>query len=897
MLGQVVKIGALLFFVQLIFCQVHGQEKGIDAPITLQADSIPLREILDAIEAQSGLSFSYSSRLFDDHQAFTIHLEGSALKPVLDLLFAQQDIRYEVIERQIVLKRARRLKVDVDASFNVPDEEMPVRFTISGYVRDALTGEVLIGATVTIPGGLQGTISNEYGFFSLTLKQRVEQVICSFVGYRASVIPVSGPENLSLHFAMVKEVARLSEVTVYSDDESSIIRTTRSSERQLTPEAVRNMPALFGEKDVIKSLAAIPGIKFFGDGSTIFYVRGGGRDQNLITIDEAPIYNPTHLLGFFSTIVPDAIKDVQVYKGDFPANYGGRLSSLIDIRTKDGNMQGFGMDGSVGLLSSRLSLEGPIWKEHISYFISGRRSYITKPVQQFNPRVNDLHFSDLHMKLNYNINQNNRIFFSIYNGVDNFEQQNNPELSSGINWKNSTYTLRWNHLYSERLFSNLSILGSMYDYFLNSNIEDRDYWQSHVDNVSIKYDFTWYLKPSSTFRFGVLSAAHFYNPGNYYRGGIEFDPGLDLSTKRSREWVAYASNQFIIREKFSITAGLRLTAWQNVGPATEYEIVKSTGGDFETDSLAVTEYPADKVYHTSLSLDPRLSLIYRPSSRHMIKGSYSRTSQFQFLITNSISPFTSLEVWLPSGPNVKPQVANQFTLGYTHNFGVPGLSFDIEGYYKVMNNIIDYRDHARMLMNPLVEYELRFGTGKAYGLEMILSEDEGKLTGWVSYTFSRALYHVEEINGGDPYPAYSDRPHDFSVFLSWAFHPRLTLTGNFIYMTGAPYTVPTGFYYYDLHQVPIYAHRNNDRLPDYHRLDLALNWKLGKPERKFRHELIFSVYNLYNRKNPVALHFNKIEDQSGNFVVPYDFYSNPQLESTHFYLYGIVPSVSYHFSF
>ncbi len=897
MRGRVVKIGALFIFVQLIVCQLNGRQTGIDTPISLHADSVPLREILNSIEEQTGLSFSYSSRLFEDKEIRSMHVERKALKPVLDSLFSRQSIRYEVIERQIVLKRARRLKADVDASLSSPGDEMPVRFTLSGYVRDAFTGEVLIGATVSIPGGHQGAISNEYGFFSLTLTREISQLICSYVGYKTSFIPVSGIDKQSLIFPMVKEIARLSEVTVYSDDETSIIRSARSSERQLTPEAVRNMPALFGEKDVIKSLAAIPGIKFFGDGSTIFFVRGGGRDQNLITIDEAPIYNPTHLLGFFSTIVPDAIKDVLVYKGDFPANYGGRLSSLIDIRTKDGNMKHFGFDGSVGLLSSRLSLEGPIWKEHISFFISGRRSYITLPIQQFNPRVNDLHFSDLHMKLNYDINPNNRVFFSIYSGVDNFEQQNNPEQSSGINWRNSTYTLRWNHLYSERLFSNLSILGSTYDYYLNTDIEAKDYWHSHVDNVSIKYDFTWYTKPSSTLRFGVLSAANFYNPGNYYRQGLEFDPGLDLSTKRSRELAAYASNQFIINEKFSIRAGLRFTAWQNIGPATEYDIVKSSGGDFETDSLVVIEYPPDKVYYTSYSLDPRLSLVYQPGKRHMLKASYSRTSQFQFLITNSISPFTSLEVWLPAGPNVKPQVANQFTLGYIHRFGQSGLSFDIEAYYKVMNNIIDYRDHARMLMNPLVEYELRIGTGKAYGLEMILNKDKGKLTGWVSYTLSRALNQVEGINGGDSYPAYSDRPHDFSIFLSWAFHPRLTLSGNFIYMTGAPFTMPTGFYYYDNHQVPIYARRNNGRLPDYHRLDLALNWQLGKPGGRFRHELIFSIYNLYNRKNPVALHFNKIDDQNGNFVVPYDFYNNPQLESTQFYLYGVVPSVSYHFTF
>jgi hypothetical protein len=290
-------------------------------------------------------------------------------------------------------------------------------------------------------------------------------------------------------------------------------------------------------------------------------------------------------------------------------------------------------------------------------------------------------------------------------------------------------------------------------------------------------------------------------------------------------------------------------------------------------------------------------MVYNPGGRHIFKTSYSLTSQFQYLITNSVSPFTSLEVWLPAGPNVKPQRAHQFTLGYSWRLGRSGIRFDAEGYYKIMQNLIDYRDHAHMLMNPLVEYELRFGDGRAYGLEFKIEKEAGRLNGWLSYTLSRAIYHMEEINFGNPYPAYSDRPHDFSAYLSWALHPRLTLTGNFIYMTGAPYTTPTGFYYYDNHQIPIYAERNNDRLPNYHRLDLALNWHLSRPERRFQHELIFSVYNLYNRKNPVALHFNKIDKGDGTYVVPYDFYEDPRLLSTQYYLYGIVPSISYHFTF
>lgn len=875
---------------------LSGQE--ITPLITLHFDQQSMKEVLDRIEEQSGLHFSYNSRLIDEDEPVTIHLDHVSLEEVLHVLFKERRISFKLAEQQVVLKRARKKKGKQEAEPVADSAAVKAeRFTLSGFVKDSRSGEVLIGATIAVPGGAVGTITNNYGFYSLTLYQEVEQLLCTYVGYGKASRMIHTPEDQTLHFNLEKQVSQIKEVSIYSDELDNMIRTTRSSEERINPESVRKMPALFGEKDVLKSLAAVPGIKFFGDGSTIFFVRGGGRDQNMITIDEAPVYNPTHLLGYFSTIIPDAVKDVKIYKGDFPANYGGRLSSLIDIRTKDGNMHQFGMDGSVGLLSSRLSMEGPIWKEHISFFASGRRSYITRPLQNWNPNITDLHFSDLHLKLNYNINSNNRLFFSIYQGEDNYEVEERSGRSSGINWKNATSTLRWNHIYSDRLFSNLTLFASRYTYRLFMDIDENDYWNSSIENLSLKYDFTSYLNPGNTLRFGLLLGGHFHDPGNVYRGGVEWDPGYDLSVRYNREWAAYVSNQFIINNRISIRAGLRFTAWQNMGPSTEYRIVKTTSGGIERDSIAVSTYPEGEVYHQSFAVDPRISMVWQPDVKNIFKLSYSRTSQFQYLITNSISPFTSLEVWLPAGPNVPPQSANQFTMGYTHRFGIRGLSLDLEVYYKRMNELIDYRDHARMLMNPLVEEELLFGDGKAYGLETILHKEHGSLSGWFSYTLSRAIYQVDEINGGAPYPAYSDRPHDFSLYLSWAVHPRITLSTNFIYMTGAPFSTPTGFYYYDNHQVPRYSERNNDRLPDYHRLDLALNWHLSKVERKYQHELIFSVYNLYNRINPVALHFNKIQDESGSYVVPVDFYSNPDLLSSQYYLYGIVPSVSYHFKF
>jgi hypothetical protein len=867
-------------------------------PITLHFDQRPIKEVLDRMEELSGLHFSYNSRLIDEEELVSIDLDQVSLEEALETLFRERRISFELVEQQVVLKRNRKKSKPGDSeTLGDSTIQQLTKYTLSGFIKDSRSGELLLGATISVPGGQVGTISNNYGFYSLTLDQPVQELLCSYVGYRPGHRKIVSPEDQTIHFHMEKEFSQIREVRVYSDELDNMVRTARSSEERIHPESVRKMPALFGEKDVLKSLAAVPGIKFFGDGSTIFFVRGGGRDQNMITIDEAPVYNPSHLLGFFSTIIPDAVKDVKIYKGDFPANYGGRLSSLIDIRTKDGNMHHFGMDGSVGLLSSRLSLEGPLWKEHISFFLSGRRSYITRPIQNWNPNVQDLHFSDLHLKLNYRINSNNRVFFSIYRGEDNYEVQERSGRISGINWQNATSTIRWNHIYSDRLFSNLTLLASRYTYRLYQDMAENNYWNSSIENLTLKYDFTNYLRPGNTLRFGIQIGGHFHDPGNLYRGGVEWDPGFDLSVRYTRELAAYVSHQFIINNRVSIRTGLRFTGWQNMGPSTEYRIVRTTSEGIERDSIAVQSYPDGEVYHQTFAVDPRISLVWQPDVHNIFKMSYSRTSQFQYLITNSISPFTSLEVWLPAGPSVPAQCAHQFTLGFTRRFGIRGLSLDLEVYYKGMRNLIDYRDHAHMLMNPLVENELLFGDGKAYGLETILQKEHGRLSGWISYTLSRAINQVDEINGGEPYPAYSDRPHDFSLYLSWTLVPRISLSANFIYMTGAPFSTPTGFYYYDKHQVPWYAERNNDRLPDYHRLDLALNWHLSKAERRYQHELIFSVYNLYNRINPVALHFNKIQDESGSFVVPVDFYSDPELLSSQYYLYGIVPSISYHFTF
>lgn len=872
----------LLLFTVPSLQYVNAQEK----LLSVHHEQVSIRTVLDDIEAQSGLIFAYNSQLFNDSKRITVHADSVGVEQLLQVIFREKNFQFIKMDKQLIIKA-----VD-EQDISVPDTEtvrrMDNKYTVSGFVRDAVSGEVLIGATVVLSDLKTGAISSHYGFYSITVRDSFDSLFCSYLGYQSESVSLTGNDQ-KIDFFLLKDKQQIEELVIYADEMAESLRSTRSSSQKIDPSTATQMPALLGEKDVIKALASVPGVKFMGDGSTIFYVRGGSRDQNLITLDDAPVYNPMHLMGFFSTIVPDAIKSIELYKGEFPVSYGGRLSSLVDIRTKDGDMQKFSMRGSFGLLSARLSLEGPLWKDHISYFISGRRSYFLRPLQTVNDDIGDLHFADLHFKINYRINSRNRIYLSLYKSTDNFESSSRAGNISGINWQNTTSTFRWNHLFSDRLFSNTTLYASSYDYYLYTNLTNGDYWNSHIDNFSLKSDFTWYIAPSHTLRFGAKLARHFMNPGNFYSGDQLLPLPYEISTRNVFESNAYISDQLILFDKLSVRMGIRLTSWNNIGPAVEYSY-----GDLQLDSI---HYSAGENYHTYLTGDPRIGITFKLNNNRMLKLSYSRMSQFEQLITNSISPFSSLEVWLPSGPAIKPQRADQFTLGYSREKAGSGWTTSAEIYYRKMHNQIDYRDHAKLLMNPFIERELRFGEGIAYGVETLIARSSSRINSWLSYTYSRSMLSIGGINNNNPYPAYGDRPHDLSLFFSYSINPRLEISANFKYMTGSPFTAPTAFYFHDNIQVPIYFKRNNERLPDYHRLDLSLSWDFRKKESNFDHGMIFSVYNLYGRKNPVLIHFNKIETNSGDLVTPYNYYTKPELVPTQFYLFRFMPSLSYQFSF
>lgn len=759
-------------------------------------------------------------------------------------------------------------------------ESAPEKFTISGYVQDSVSGERLAGATIYVEELQTGTATNLYGFYSLSLPQGDYTLVISYVGYHSEKKHVSLKSDLTLTVEMTVTGQTLGEVVITGERQDKNIRAPEMSVTTIEARTISQIPALFGEVDIIRAIQLLPGVSTLAEGSTGFSVRGGSPDQNLVLLDEATVYNAGHLLGFFSIFNNDAVKDVKLYKGDIPAAYGGRLSSLLDVHMKDGNFRKFSGSGGIGLISSKLTLEGPIVKEKASFIVSGRRTYADLFIPLFNsPNLEGrrLYFYDLNAKINYAVNENNRFYVSGYFGRDVFE---NP--FAGMDLGNQTVTLRWNHLFSKKLFSNFTFLWSKYDYKMgtpegNANSFE---WKSSLMDYALKADFTWYVNPGNTIRFGASSIYHTFYPGAMKGLGEEtFFNEYILPENYALESGFYASNEQKIGALLTLKYGLRFSMFNNVGPGTVYHY------DENHDATDSTTYAKGDFYHTYVQIEPRLGITYVLDERSSVKGSYTRTVQYMQLAQNSTAG-TPLDIWFPASPNVKPQLSDLVAVGYFRNFLGNAVEASVEAYYKSQHNTIDFRDHAQLLLNKQLEGELRFGTAKAYGIELMFRKVTGKLTGWVSYTLSKAERKINSINDGDPYPAPYDKPNDLSVVVNYLWGKRIMIGANWVYSTGLPVTFPTGRAVWGNTIVPVYSNRNAYRMPAYHRLDFSVTLKpKDKPQRRWYGEWNLSVYNAYARKNAWAINFVQEPDD------PYTTYA----EMT--YLFSIIPSISYHFKF
>ncbi len=851
---------------------VFAQKKLPEESITITAVDQSIAEIFKIITEKSGIHFSFNPRRIDVNQKTTYSAANKSLSTILDELAEKLGWSYDFVEDQIVLKPDKKKEKAVSPTI-----------TLSGFVKDAATGEALIGSTLLVKELQVGVVCNAFGFYSITIPRGTYTIQCSFVGYKESTVNLDVTSSITHDITLAEEPPVLKEVIVEASSEETGTEFQVSS-LNLRPQAVEQRPALFGEMDVVKSLESVPGIKMHSEGSTFYYVRGGNRDQNMILIDDAQIYNPSHLLGFFSTIIPDAVNDITLYKGDMPASMGGRLSSVLDVRTKKGNDQHTEVWGNVGLISTKLGVEGPIKKETSSFLVSARVSRLKWLTQLSDKSITRFNFYDFTGKMNFKLDAKNKIFFSLYTGADNYFNTKNA-----IAWTNTAGTFRWNHLIHDKLFVNTTLAGSSYDYFLYTDVATDTKWNSHISNVNLKSDFTYFIRPQNEFTFGAGINGYRFNPGNL-QSTLPIPSSIHpLSVRNSAEFVVYGNHEVKLNPNWGVNYGLRISSWTNTGEAFEF-VYDQNKNPIDTLSFAKGEN-----YKKYVNAEPRFTLTYLFNEKSSLKTNLSRNIQNVHLISNSVSPFTSLEVWLPSSINIKPQASNQASIGYYQTLSRIGSAFSAETFYKKMTHQIDYESHAQTLLNPLLEGELRFGSAKAYGIEFQLKKDEGRLRGLAGYTYSRARRTFADINQGRTYNAFYDRPHQINAMLTYDLNLRWNVGANWSYSTGAPFSSPISFYSYNGEEVPIYGQKNNARLPNYHRTDVSATVKLNKnPEKKFHHSLTFSVYNFFGRKNALFVNYNKIQQADGTFKIPSDLQDVNRMTSQ-FYLFRFTPSISYNF--
>lgn len=743
------------------------------------------------------------------------------------------------------------------------------RQTLSGYVRDATTGEAMIGATVLLPETRQGAYTNAYGFYSLTVPAGTYDVHFSYLGFQTDTLQLDLSASLRHDVELTPQEMNLNEVVISSRSKSENVESTEMGVTQLTIAEIKRIPVLFGETDVLKTIQLLPGVKSAGEGNSGFYVRGGGLDQNLILLDEAPVYNPSHLLGFFSVFNGDAINSTKLYKGNMPAEYGGRLSSVLDIQMKEGNRKDFGLSGGIGLISSRLTAEGPIVEDKGSFMVSGRRTYadmFLKLSSDTSLNSSQLYFYDLNAKANYRLGDKDQIFLSGYFGRDKFGLND----VMGVDWGNATGTLRWNHLFNDKLFLNSSLIYSDYDYDITISPANATI-TSGIKDWNLKEDFTYYANSQNTLKFGVNAIHHTFVPGVVTR---DDEVAQEIEARYALETAAYISHKWKVNDRFSVDYGLRASNFTVMGPGTFYRY------DAEGNVTDSSTYGSNEVVKNYFGLEPRATATYLLGANQSIKGSYARNRQYVHLLSNSTAS-TPTDVWIPTSETVAPEIADQWALGYFRNFDENKWETSVEGYYKKLQNQIEYKNGADLILNETVESQLVFGEGQAYGAEFLVRKKAGKLTGWVSYTLSRTLREFDQINEGEPFSARQDRIHDLSVVAMYDPSPKLSLSAAWVYSTGNAVTLPSGTYVIDGKVVALYTERNGYRMPANHRLDLSATLKGKNPNTNWN----FSLYNAYGRKNVYSIDFQESETQPGS------------LEAVKTYLFRWVPSVTWNFTF
>lgn len=764
-------------------------------------------------------------------------------------------------------------------SMLVARQQATTEYTISGTVTDKASGEELIGAIVRVAEiPKKGARCNKHGFYSLTLPQGSYTLIVQYVGYKSFTQKLLLNANTVQNVALEQVAQQSKEVVVTAERENENIASPQIGVEKVDLKDIKNIPVLLGERDILKTIQLLPGVKPAGEGNSGFSVRGGNTDQNLILLDEAPVYNASHLMGFFSTFNSDAIKDVTLYKGNMPAQYGGRTSSVLDVRMNEGNNKEYTVSGGIGLISSKLNVEGPIEQNNSSFLISARRTYADVFFPLFvsdSTQSPSLYFYDLNAKVNYKIGENDRIFLSGYFGRDVLGLRTN----TGIDWGNATGTLRWNHIMGEKTFSNASLIYSSFSYDINTTIAGSELSiYSEIRDWNLKEEIEYFPDTEHSWLFGANIIYHTIVPGSITLTGDTLTTRFrDQQLRYALESAAYCTQSWEVASNLNLQWGLRFSMFNVLG-GSDFYTLDAAGSVIDT-----THYASGEIVKTFAYIEPRLSFSYLLNENSSLKGGYARSTQNLHLLSNSTTA-SPTDRWLPSSNIVNPEVVDQVSIGYFRNIDLDEqqgrLEISLESYYKYMQNQLDYKDGANLRNNAIPETELLFGKGRAYGLEFMLKKTQGDVTGWIAYTLARTERQIEGVNNNIWYPTRYDRTHDISLVLMYQLSPTWTLSANWVYYTGNAVTFPSGKYTIGKDVVFLYTERNAYRMPDYHRLDLGATWKLGEHS-----ELNFSLYNAYGRENAYIIEFRESK-------------SDPtKTEAVQTSLFRWVPSISWNFRY
>ena len=833
------KIIALCLFVIILQTgKLSAQQAGVlNKPVSIHLTADSLIAVLLKLQNKTKSSFSFDPDLLRKYRTTPVHANQMPLSTLLEKVFTDLPLTFSLVGNDIVITEIK-----------------PVIYTLHGHIRDMASGEAIIGATVFVPALKAGILTNQYGFYSISIPAGKHEVKISSLGYETKTVTLILNKEQELEAELTAVANNLAEVHIRQNLTPNPLLLNAQN---FTPAQLSHTAYYAGETDAVKALQMQNGIKAISEGSSGLFIRGGNSDQNLILLDEAVIYNPSHLYGLVSVFNPDAINNLQVYKDYMPANYGGRLSSVIENRMAEGNNKEYHLNGGISLMSARIAAEGPIVKEKGSFIVAFRRSLLDvfhNKFKLFNPSSV---YYDLNAKANYKLNSNNSLFYSIYGGKDHLLSEN----SFSNNWGNITSTLRWNHLFNARLFLNVSAIYSNYSNLLDLNadtLSSKSQWSTGVKDLTLKADYTYFYNPQNLIKFGLTSTYHRFIPGETNKAiSTEFNIAKD----RSLESAAYYHQQIYIG-RFALNYGLRLGIFKNA--EERLDVFDENGNRLEQED-----------HKTFINPEPRVNISYLLSPKQRFFLTYNRNYQYLQLIQNSTLAFSSLEPWIPASATIKPQHADHFSAGY--KYSPNSFSLLMNAYLKNMYHQLDLIGHAQIIQNPDIRNQLKAGESNAYGLEVEINKTEGKFTGILAYTYSRVFRTIGGINEGNRFAANYDIPHELKLTATYNFNSKLSVQSFFTYATGRPLTLPTGYYQHDGINVPIFEGRNTSRFPDFSRLDLSAQYKMESPLSKKRNlgsTISVGIYNLYNRKNPLYYHLNTnaAEPQKSAFEYAFGFY-------------------------